>query len=331
MILISKGKFNEEETFNAYDIDNVIKGDSADFEQLISKINPDSNEKYLIQIPDTKGLSIEMVEKLPENVDVRIIGGLTEEYAKSTTYNWDKFREKATYSKSELITILKKMEQIEKGIDPNWNDYEKALYLYEYLKYDITYRTDSSKGKDGKPLDMRGNTNRTRTWDTLIGLTNQLSTCSGFAHIYQELCTRQGIECEKVGGKYLLGKEGSHAWNIITIDGQNFLVDVIWDAQDFEKGIDHVTTFGNADSNKYIALCSKEKQQSLSKINNDWIKMEHEKLSKNIPKEHLHQEKVERFIKMREEDRIRMQQLRGEQLKNNNIIENESINNGLSR
>lgn len=330
MILLSKGGFNEEETFKAYNINNVIKGDSSNFEEMISKINPDSKEKYLIQIPSTKGLTIDMIEKLPPNTDVRVIGGLTEEYAKSTAYNWDNLRENATYSKSELIDILKKIEEIEKGIDPNWNDYEKALYLYEYLKYDITYRTTESKGNDGKPLDIRGNTNRTRTWDTLIGLTNQLSTCSGFAHIYQELCTRQGIECDKIGGKYLLNGEGSHAWNIITINGQNFLVDTIWDAQDYEKGIDHVTAFGNADSNKYIALCSKDKQQNLSKINPDWIKMAHEKVAKNIPKEHLHQEKVERFIKMREEDRIRMKQLRGEQL-NNNIIENDTINNGLSR
>lgn len=54
----------------------------------------------------------------------------------------------------------------------------------------------------------------------------------------------------KVGGKYCTKHEGNHDWNIVSIDGKNFLVDAIWDAQEFEKGNDVTTGFGLSNFNK---------------------------------------------------------------------------------
>ena len=162
---------------------------------------------------------------------------------------------------------------------------------------------------------MPGNANRTRTWDSLIGLTQKLSTCSGFAHIYQELCTRQNIHCVKVGGKYFRNHEGDHAWNIVTIGDKSFLVDIIWDAQNFEKGIDEITGFGPQYSKKNYMPTSYEKiHDHLFVISQKWIQSAYKKISVNIPKEQMAEERIEHFLKLREIDRQRMMYLGQRQL-----------------
>ena len=318
-------KFDENNTFKAYDIKNVYKGDTSNISQIIEQIRHSNiSEKCLIQIPNTVGLTHDIINSLPDNVDVRIVGGYTEEYAKSfSTPYMDFFREKATYSRDELNNIISKIETIESNIVPNWNKYERALYLYEYMKNDIVYR-EPNELNDGR------NMARTRTWDTLTGLTNQLSTCNGYSHIYTELCTRQGIDCCQVAGKYdsMNGNNyggGGHAWNIITIDGKNFPVDIIWDSIEKEKGIDQTTNFGNIDIRRYKNVkCNIEKQNNLSTISKDWVEKTKEKVSKNIPKEKIVQEKIEQFLKSRDQDRKRMMELR-EKMIQQQILQDNTI------
>ena len=77
-------KFDENNTFKAYDIKNVYKCDTSNISQIIEQIrNSNISEKCLVQIPNTVGLTHDIINSLPDNVDVRIVGGYTEEYAKS--------------------------------------------------------------------------------------------------------------------------------------------------------------------------------------------------------------------------------------------------------
>lgn len=324
MVDLNRKAFNESKTYQAYNPNNIYKCDANNLEQVISEIlSQHSGERILIELQNTIGLTDDIINSLTDNIDVRIIGGLTKEYSESHKDSdvIDYFREKATYSKNELKEIMKKFKEIESNINPNWNDYEKALYLYEYIKCNLVYRKNRDQAPDGKSFDEVGNANRTRTWDSLIGLITQLSTCSGFAHIYQELCARSNITCVKVGGKYVEGKEGDHAWNIITIDGKNFIVDAIWDAQEFEKGNDVTTGFAISNPKPYSPRSYRNLHEHLSSINQEWIELASKKVSKNIPKEQLANEKVANFLKMREADRQRMFYLREQQLATTNELE----------
>ena len=337
MVSLGVKAFDEKNTYQAYDTNNIYKCDANNINAVLEQIlQQHSNERILIELPSTVGLTDEIIESLTDNIDVRIIGGLTEEYAKShrgqDSDSLDHLREKATYSKQELREIMAMFKRIEANIDPKWNDYEKALYLYEYVKYNIVYRRNFDKAPDGSFLDARGNSNRTRAWDSLIGLTRQLSTCSGFAHIYQELCTRQNIACVKVGGKYYTNHEGDHAWNIVTIDGKNFLVDAIWDAQEFEKGNDVTTGFGlSNDDRTYSPRCYHEMHNNLSVISKEWMQTASKKVSMNIPKEQIAKERVEAFIKAREDDYQRMMYLRQQQLQSISPAETEMAMEGRSK
>lgn len=335
MVNLSRKIFDPSNTYQAYSPSNIYKCNANNLKEILSQIlQHQSSERILIELPSTVGLSDEVINALTDNIDVRVIGGLTEEYAKSHNTEHsdvlDHLREKATYSKQELQEIMGKFREIESHIDPRWNDYEKALYLYEYVKCNVVYRKNRELDYDGKPMDEQGNANRTRTWDSLIGLTNQLSTCSGFAHIYQELCTRQNISCVKVGGKYCTKHEGEHAWNIITIDGKNFLVDAIWDAQEFEKGNDITTGFGLSNSNKtYSPRSHHEMHTNLSIISPEWIQTTVKKVSANIPKDQIAKEKVEHFLKMREADRQRMMYLRQQQIHASKVNASQEMLEGM--
>lgn len=306
MVDLSVKPFDESKTYSAYKPGNVYKCTINNINDILNLIkNVDPNERVLIELPNTVGLTHDIINKIPNNVEIRIIGGLTKEYANSIKNDFmDHLREKATYSKEELDKIIYKAESIEKGIDPKWNKYEKALYLYEYMKSDIVYREPQEVG------DIPSTYQRTRTWDTLSGLTNQLSTCNGYSHIYTELCARQGIECVQVASK-------GHAWNIITIDNKNFLVDIIWDSIKNEQGINETNNFGNKPLPIHKAKCYQEKSNNLSCIDQNWVKKASEKVSKNVPKEKIANEKIERFLKQKDMDRQRMMYLIGEKMNNN--------------
>ena len=331
MIDLNRNTFNEANTYSSYNQANIFKTDSNNIKSLLEQIDKiNTNEKILIELQNTIGLTDEIIDIIPNNVDIRIIGSRTEEFAKSSkNQNMDYLREKATYSKKELKEIMNKIQQIEANINSNWNDYEKALYLYEYLKADIVYRTPIDKDDNGMPLDKNGNANRARNWDTLTGLTTQLSTCSGFSHIYQELCTRQGIKCVAVAGKY--NKGTSHAWNIITINNNNFLVDMIFDAQEYEKGNDQTTRFCINDTSKYSPRCYIEQHFHLASIDPEWINKTKEKISINIPKQQMANEKINQFLHFREQDKQRMKYLRKQQIENANLISEKSINGGITK
>ena len=311
MISLEPRKFDESVTYQAYEPGNVQKCNVNDLDQIITQITQsNTSERILVELHNTIGLTHSIIDRLPSNIEVRIDGGLTEEYAKSVrNKHMDYLREKATYSKEELDAIITKIESI-----------EKALYLYEYMKADIVYREPQDAG------DIASTYQRTRTWDTLTGLTNQLSTCNGYAHIYTELCTRQGIDCSQVASN-------KHAWNIITIDGKNFLVDIIWDSMNYEKGINETNNFGNKPLKYHMPRCYVEKSNNLSFLNQGWVKQASEKVSKNISKEKMVQEKLEQFAKSRELDRQRMMYLRQQQLQvvNSNEMQEEITMEGKAR
>ena len=107
MISLEPRKFDESVTYQAYKPGNVYKCSSEKLEDTLNQIMQlNTNERILIELPNTIGLTHSIIDKIPDNVEVRIDGGLTEEYAKSVrNEHMDYLREKATYSKEELESI----------------------------------------------------------------------------------------------------------------------------------------------------------------------------------------------------------------------------------
>ena len=260
MLDIYRKNFDNSKTYDGYDENNVFILNNID---QIKGINFKEG-KTLIEIPNTIGLTKEFLNEIPNNVYIRIIGGYTNQYMNGLKApNYSNLREKVTYSINELKDIIDCIDNIENQIDDGWNDYKKALFVYEYLKKNILYRVP----KQVEGVNGIGIAYRNRNWDSLTGLLCNMSTCNGFAFIYQELLTRLNIKCYLIGGSYIKNGEGQHAFNVVSIDGNNFLVDIIWDAMEYEKGNDQITGCGLLNKTNYRFKNNKELYSDLINFN----------------------------------------------------------------
>ncbi len=92
------------------------------------------------------------------------------------------------------------------GIESTWTDFQKALYLHDYLvthcEYDLTLSNYSA-------------------YDALV---TESAVCQGYSLAYGYLCTQLGIPNQ------LVTSEGiDHAWNLITLGDEQFYIDCTWD------------------------------------------------------------------------------------------------------
>ena len=120
------------------------------------------------------------------------------------------------YTKSEIAARQKQIneivKQVLKGIDSNSSDYDKILYVYEYIINSTDYVTDS---KNNQYIDSV--------------LLNKESVCAGYARTTKLLLDQLGIENYFVVGFDKKDPvEGSHTWNIVKCDGNYYHVDTTW-------------------------------------------------------------------------------------------------------
>lgn len=76
--------------------------------------------------------------------------------------------------------------------------------------------------------------------DVATCLRTRRSVCEGYANVFKALCDAVGLECEKVSGyargvsyrnsTYENPNNSNHAWNIVRLDGDWYLVDCTWDS-----------------------------------------------------------------------------------------------------
>lgn len=210
----------------------ISKEITSDFSnEDIRKININArlypSYEYIIILKNTKGISSEMLSALDSRVEIRVMGGKKEICNKDDV----------TYSKEELILIIKEMEKIEDTINKNWSQIQKSMYIYDILKRKMTYTYFTPKTRK----DVTGKEAR-----TLRGLISGKNVCAGYSMVFKEMMDRQGIECDYVSGKTKDG--GGHAWNLLHINGKIFPVDLTWDAREYRDGNKQADHFANVDS-----------------------------------------------------------------------------------
>ncbi|MBQ8109847.1 MAG: hypothetical protein IJ124_06805 [Clostridia bacterium] len=95
--------------------------------------------------------------------------------------------------------------------------FERMVHLHDALALSISYG-----GEENKPFH----------YYTLEGpLAGGVGVCAGIARAYKYLMNLGGLSCMVVYGttKDAQGKTGTHAWNIVHVDGHCHHVDVTWD------------------------------------------------------------------------------------------------------
>lgn len=109
--------------------------------------------------------------------------------------------------------IDQEVELILSGVDSSWSDYEKALYVYNYLTRNVVYDIDTLN--DQSPV---------------AALVYHRAVCASYAEAFQYLMLELGIPSTKaVGyatGDYSIG----HAWVMVQLDGYWYYLDPTWDS-----------------------------------------------------------------------------------------------------
>ena len=98
------------------------------------------------------------------------------------------------------------LDAIRTEYDPDWTDLETALFFHDYLC--MRYSYDESLTR----------------YTAYEMLTEGTGVCQAYALIYADLLNDFGIECG-----YVVSREMNHAWNVVTIDGEKYNVDVTYD------------------------------------------------------------------------------------------------------
>lgn len=211
-----------------YTLINMNFRDKVNIEELnkriesFTRMNP--NLDYVINIPDTIGVSSSFVQKLHPKVKIRIASSYDDdrlESFKDVKYNTGEdckaaYIDSVIYTRNETIKILREIEEIEKGIQKNWSDLQKTLYIYDKIKTTIMY-------------DPKYNNKASSEIRSLRGLITKQTVCAGYSMILQEILERNGIKC-----RFIVGN--AHAWNVITIDDCMYAADLTSDNYSYRHG-----------------------------------------------------------------------------------------------
>ena len=173
------------------------------------------NEELLIVIPNTKKQNPQMLETIAKrfpNVKFSVIGGLDPTKNK---FNNTHYQKRTYYSPMELKNIVEIYRDIEKRINLDWTETQKAMFIYQQLCNRMQYSEIFINGRDY----ARG----------IGGLLYNKAVCSGFAMIYKEALDRIGIEC------HYQNMQSNHSWNIAKLDGKYRALELTWDTYTKDK------------------------------------------------------------------------------------------------
>ena len=134
-----------------------------------------------------------------------------------------------------------KCNKIISGVKSSWSDFQKVLYIHDYIithaEYDLTFSHYSA-------------------YDNIMKGT---SVCDGYASAFSLFMHLLNIPCEKI-----TSYENNHAWNAVKVDGSYYYIDVTFD--------DPILSMPKTDycSHEYFLLTKKQMHDN-DHIYTDWI------------------------------------------------------------
>ena len=125
--------------------------------------------------------------------------------------------------------LEKRVDQIVKETEKKCsNDYEKALYVHDYLVTHAAYDHEACDEILNNPANY--NPVHDQVFTAYGCIVNGDCVCAGYAAAYKVILDRLGIPCVYVTGwgDPTISDVG-HAWNRIILDGESYYVDITWD------------------------------------------------------------------------------------------------------
>ena len=152
------------------------------------------------------------------------------------------------------------------------NPFTLALKVHDYLVNSVVY----DKG------DLSFGGFKYRNHNMAGAIIGKSAVCEGIAKAYQFILNLYGVDCMTVVGKTKtngITDTGLHAWNILSLNGENYQVDVTWDlAKDIcgEKRTDYAYFLiddktAQIDHEHKLKVVSNGKSQNIYRLTNRYI------------------------------------------------------------
>lgn len=123
-------------------------------------------------------------------------------------------------SEKERLTFSKALEILQKIITPNMSDRDKVKAIHDYLVKHTEYDFDNYLNK----------TIPKESYSAYGALIKGIAVCQGYSEAFNLLANLAGVPSIIVSGEASgYGGYGSHAWNLVLVDGEVRHVDVTWD------------------------------------------------------------------------------------------------------
>jgi len=131
-----------------------------------------------------------------------------------------------TLDKNQRSTMQSKIDTVVdsflSGIDPEMSEYEKVLAVYEYIIETTDYNMEAKEKTDRGASDAE-----TEACQTISSVfVDNKTVCAGYSKATQYLLNKLDIFCTFVSGT--ARGQGSHAWNLVKIEGDYYLLDTTW-------------------------------------------------------------------------------------------------------
>ncbi len=245
--LANKFLFSDNVLINLKEINNVdLKGKNLELNygniKLIPKEKLDEAQKVTFSgtVSDVEKLTIDELKKIDSiTIVIKDASQLSNKKLNELTikrklridriqiYAQDNSRnQNKPYSIKNYRKIRQNLDNIVRDIPDYWSEERKFAEIYKRVALEIEY---DKKIYDSKDLNFVNNRN------LINPLLNKKGVCSGYSDVLKNALSLKGIEAIKVSGD-IRGKDSSHEWNKVKINGVWYNVDVTWDREDFLLG-----------------------------------------------------------------------------------------------
>ncbi|EHJ56378.1 hypothetical protein HMPREF9318_01007 [Streptococcus urinalis FB127-CNA-2] len=212
------------------------------------QLNKSQKENYLLirraanQFEGTISLNSDNQDSLKKTIRAFIMDNSDIFWMTSTNYQIESSEDSATITFNVPKDAQKTKEQLDQIANqiisdmPKTDDLSKAKYLYRYIIDHTDY--DKSVLEDYQEGDL---SSIKTEQDIRSVLLKHLSVCNGYAHTFQFLAHKAGLETIYITGDALTSSSQKipHAWNLVKINQHYYSVDTTWGDPIFEGAINN--------------------------------------------------------------------------------------------
>ncbi len=194
------------------------------YQELLQGVLDHGTEIY-VHSQDASRTNEILTDVLKDHPEIFWVDGTATATSHSGLQKYTSVKPGYLYSKEEMD---EKQRQIDvqvadclAGIGQTASDYEKILYVYEYIVNQVDYDENAQDNQN--------------ICSVFLG---KRSVCAGYSKAMQYLLEKQGIFCTYITGTVNTSFDGNeipHAWNLVKCNGNYYYVDVTWGDPIFQE------------------------------------------------------------------------------------------------